>query len=66
MLEILAPMGGKSMDRKSLGAGPKYPLGPQASLRGGYKFFATADPTFGTTEGEYLSHNFELGLTYAF
>ncbi len=49
-----------------LGAGLKHPLGPRTSLRGGYRFFTTADPTFDTTEGEYLSHNFEIGLTYAF
>ena len=34
--------------------------------RATYKFFATANPTINTTEGEYFSHTFEIGYYYEF
>jgi opacity protein-like surface antigen len=46
--------------------GLRYPLTDQISIRGGYRLFATGDPEFGTTEGEFLSHNIEVGLSYNF
>lgn len=46
--------------------GGRYQVAPEIMLRAGYKYFATTDPKFGTTEGEYKSHAFEIGLSYIF
>lgn len=47
-------------------AGLRFRLTDRISIRGGYRLFSTSDPEFGTTEGEYQSHNIEAGLTYNF
>lgn len=52
------------------GAGLGYNFSPKTSVNAQYRFFGTSDPTFddGTdnVDGEYLSHNFWVGLTHRF
>jgi opacity protein-like surface antigen len=47
-------------------AGVKYALTSQIAVNVGYRYFATTDPKFGTTEVENQSHNVDIGLTYNF
>lgn len=47
-------------------AGFRYPLFEQVWVRVGYKLFVTADPKIASTEGEYISHNFEIAYYYEF
>jgi opacity protein-like surface antigen len=49
-----------------LTGGVKFPIASRMSIRVAYKFFATTDAKFGTTEGNYMTHNVEAGLTYNF
>jgi opacity protein-like surface antigen len=49
-----------------LAAGTKIPISNKVSARIGYKFFATSNPQFDLVEGEYMAHNFELGVVYDF
>lgn len=43
-------------------AGVSYRISENVWARAGYRFFATGDATFGGTDLEVSSHNFELGL----
>ena len=54
-----------------LAAGVGFVVNKQVTIDLGYKYFATADPSFeftggGTLDGEYKSHNVFLGLRYSF
>ena len=53
-----------------VGAGIGYKFSPTTTANFQYRFFGTSDPTFndGTVEidGEYLSHNFWVGITQRF
>lgn len=46
--------------------GVRFPLTKMVSLRAGYRFFATLDPKIRGTEGEYFTHNIEIGFTFGF
>lgn len=41
-------------------------IGPTLTLFGGYRYFATGDPTFDGVESEYRTHNVEVGLRVGF
>lgn len=43
-----------------------YEVSPTVDIHLGYRYFATADPEFSTTESEYETHNVEVGVTYKF
>ena len=43
-----------------------YEFSPEVDFHLGYRYFATADPEFSTTESEYETHNVEVGITYKF
>jgi opacity protein-like surface antigen len=46
--------------------GLRYPLNDRLWLRVGYRFFSTEDLEIQGTEAEYVTHNVEAGLTFAF
>jgi opacity protein-like surface antigen len=46
--------------------GVQYDISSNAAVRVGYRFFATADPEFGTTESEYTTHNIDAGVVFKF
>lgn len=46
--------------------GLRYPLNERLAVRVGYRFFTTEDVELQNTDVEYISHNVEVGLTYAF
>ena len=47
-------------------AGVAYPLSETLELRGGYRYFATADADFDGLDASYGSHNFEAGVWFRF
>lgn len=54
-----------------LAAGVGFVVSPQLTIDLGYKYFATADPSFevtggGSVDGEYKSHNLFLGARFNF
>lgn len=49
-----------------IGAGCEYAIDQTVSLDARYRYFATSDPSFGTTEAEFSSHNLMLGARIKF
>lgn len=49
-----------------VGAGVGYAINEKVTLDLKYRYFATSDPEFDTTEMEYSSHNFYAGIRVAF
>ena len=49
-----------------VGTGLRYQMSPDLSLSGGYRFIDTVDLTVGPYEIDYNSHEFRMGLEYAF
>ncbi len=49
-----------------VGAGVGYAITEKTSLDLMYRYFATADPEYDTTESEFESHNVMLGLRFSF
>jgi len=48
------------------GAGLEYAINKDVSLDARYRYFATSDPSFETTEAEFASHNLMLGARFKF
>ncbi len=49
-----------------IGAGVGYALNEQFTIEAKYRYFATDDPEFDATEGEFASHNIMFGVRYNF
>lgn len=49
-----------------IGAGVEYAINQTVSLDARYRYFATSDPSFGTTDAEFSSHNLMLGAKVKF
>lgn len=49
-----------------IGAGVAYALDSNISIDLKYRYFATSDPDFDTSEAEYSSHNFYIGVRFNF
>lgn len=49
-----------------IGAGVEYALNQTVSLDVRYRYFATSDPSFDTTDAEFDSHNLMLGAKVKF
>jgi opacity protein-like surface antigen len=49
-----------------MGAGVGYAVNEKVTIEAKYRYFATDDPEFDATEGEFASHNFMFGVRYSF
>lgn len=49
-----------------IGAGFEYAVNQTVSLDARYRYFATSDPSFGTEDWEFSSHNLMLGARFKF
>ena len=49
-----------------IGAGCEYAITPMVSIDARYRYFTTSDPSFGSTDSEFSSHNLMLGARFKF
>lgn len=49
-----------------IGAGCEYAVTPTISIDARYRYFGTSDPSFGSTDAEFSSHNLMLGARFKF
>lgn len=65
-IEVAGASDDDSVIAYQVGAGVGYALNEQLTLDAKYRYFATTDPEFGTTEAEIDGHNLILGLRASF